>query len=335
MRPLLLLALLLVCGAAGAQDYRVFVTNETAGTLSVIDPAQNGVVATVALGKRPRGLRLSPDGKLLYVALSGSPIGGPSVDESKLPPPDKTADGIGVVDVNTLKLVRMLRGVSDPEQLDVSVDGREVFVASEDAAQLVALDTATGAVVVRLKTGPEPEGVTVSPDGTQLLVTSEAAGDVMFVNTKEHKALGAVAVGARPRACAYTPDGVRAFCSGEADASVSVLDARSRTLAQRIHLDDARLRPMGVVMAKDGAHVYVSTGRGGSVVAIDTRTLAVSASAKAGQRPWGLALSPDGTRLYSANGPSDDVSVIDTATLKTIATIASKGKPWGVTVVPR
>ena len=52
----------------------VYVTNETGGDLSVIDAATNTVVATIPLGKRPRGIVASPDRTLLYVALSGSAI---------------------------------------------------------------------------------------------------------------------------------------------------------------------------------------------------------------------------------------------------------------------
>ena len=47
--------------AAGSRGYRVLVTNERSGTLSVIDGATRKVVATVPLGKRPRGLKVSPD----------------------------------------------------------------------------------------------------------------------------------------------------------------------------------------------------------------------------------------------------------------------------------
>src|SRR6476646_6993324 len=83
---------------SGIAAHCVYVTNETSGDLTVIDGATLETVATIALGKRPRGLRLSPDSRLLYVALSGSPLAPPGVDESTLPPPDKTADGIGVVD---------------------------------------------------------------------------------------------------------------------------------------------------------------------------------------------------------------------------------------------
>src|SRR6266516_283787 len=82
-------------GNAKSNTYRVYITNERSGDLSIIDGATQEVIATAPLGKRPRGIHASPDGQTIYVALSGSPIGGPGVDESKLPPPDKTADGSG------------------------------------------------------------------------------------------------------------------------------------------------------------------------------------------------------------------------------------------------
>src|SRR5688572_23999997 len=83
---------------------RLFVTNETSGDITVIDVAGAKTIATIPVGKRPRGIRLSPDGTTLYVALSGSPIAPPGVDESTLPPADKKADGIGVVSVSEQKL---------------------------------------------------------------------------------------------------------------------------------------------------------------------------------------------------------------------------------------
>jgi len=46
--------------------YYVYVTNETGGDLSVINPISRTVVATIPLGKRPRGIKASPDGTLLF-----------------------------------------------------------------------------------------------------------------------------------------------------------------------------------------------------------------------------------------------------------------------------
>jgi YVTN family beta-propeller protein len=88
-------------------------------------------------------------------------------------------------------------------------------------------------------------------------------------------------------------------------------------------------------VSPDGSRLYVSTGRGGSVIAIDTKTNKPVGSVAVGARPWGIALSPDGARLYTANGPSNDVSVVDTSTLSLITRIAAGTSPWGVAVAAR
>src|SRR5947208_11211094 len=105
------------CGPSktAGPSYKVYVTNEASGDLTIIDPEKKEAITTVPLGKRARGLHPSPDGKLLYVALSGSPLAPPGVDESTLPPPDKSADGIGIFDLATDKMLRKVPGGSDPE----------------------------------------------------------------------------------------------------------------------------------------------------------------------------------------------------------------------------
>jgi DNA-binding beta-propeller fold protein YncE len=96
-------------------------------------------------GQAAARVRLSHDGKLLYVALSGSPRAAPGVDESKLPPPDRAADGVGVLDLTTRKLVRTYASGQDPESFDLSRDGKTLYVSNEDASQLSVLDLGGGA----------------------------------------------------------------------------------------------------------------------------------------------------------------------------------------------
>lgn len=136
---------------------RLFVTNEISGDMTVIDTGTAQVIATVPLGKRPRGIHASPDHKTIYVALSGSPIGGPNVDESTLPPPDHSFDGIGVVDVKTLKLTKILKSGNDPENFDVSKDGKQIYISNEDDGLVSILDVNSGTLVKSLKMGAQPE----------------------------------------------------------------------------------------------------------------------------------------------------------------------------------
>ena len=106
-----ILTAILVCDAQlrSSPPYYVYVINEASGDMSVINPLSNRVVRTVPLGKRPRGIHTSLDRRTIYLTLSGSPMAPPGVDETRLPPADKTADGIGVFDVGRGKVTGVLQ----------------------------------------------------------------------------------------------------------------------------------------------------------------------------------------------------------------------------------
>ena len=186
--------------------YYVYVTNEIGGDLTVIDGGTNQVVATIPLGKRPRGIKVSPDGTKLFVALSGSPMAPPGTDESKLPPPDRTADGIGIVDIAARKVSTVLTSGTDPEQISLSADGSKVFVSNEDAGVASIIDVASNKIIGNVKVGGEPEGVTTSPNGQWVYVTSEEDNQVAVIDTASNKVIKMLQVGARPRSSAFLPD---------------------------------------------------------------------------------------------------------------------------------
>src|SRR5690349_8453578 len=144
----LLLTLTLLSAEAPAAD-RAYVSNEDGETVTVLDTREGSVVATVPVGKRPRGLKLSRDGSVLYVAVSGLPKCPPSVPDAECAKlkRDLQADGIAMIDTATLRLRKLLKSGSDPEQFDVSRDGKRLFISNEDSARVTVLDTSTGAIV--------------------------------------------------------------------------------------------------------------------------------------------------------------------------------------------
>src|SRR5438067_14543 len=159
LAALVAMTVLAGCGSKPpGSSYRVYLTNEASGDLTIIAPVKMEALATVPLGKRARGLHPSADNKLLFVALSGSPLAPPGTDESTLPPPDKSADGIGVFDIAQNKMLRKVPGGSDPEQFAISLDGKTLFVSNEDAAGVSFVDPTNGQVAKTSPTGKEPEG---------------------------------------------------------------------------------------------------------------------------------------------------------------------------------
>jgi YVTN family beta-propeller protein len=311
----------------------VYVTNEGSGDLSIIDGDTGSIAATLPIGKRPRGLAASSDGRNLYIALSGTPASPHGAEHSEPPAVDKAADGIGVFSIAEQRLERVLPGVSDPEQLAVDRRGERLYVASEDTGALVVLAVNGEAAPRSIPVGGEPEGVALTRDGRFAYVTSEAARRVVVVDTEDGAVVARIEVGLRPRGLALTRDGATLFVTNELDHSISIVDTTHGTMRGAIAMPRDTDLPMGIAVAPDGNRIYVTTGRGGTLLAFDPVSRELIGQTHVGERPWGVALSPDGRRAYTANGPSNDVGVVDTATMTLVATIPVGTRPWGVIVV--
>ncbi len=329
----------LACAAcskpAPPHGYEVLVTSETGGTLTIIDGESLKVSATIELGKRPRGVQVSRDGLLAYVALSGSPLAPPGVDESTLPPPDREADGIGVVDLRERRLVRTMRVGVDPEQFALSLDGKRLYVANEDVGLATVVELESGNIVASIPAGGEPEGVTLSPDGTRCYVTSESDGTVTIIDTAALTTVATVAVGPRPRGVVFTRDGRRAFVSLENDRAIAVLDTAQAAVVSRIAVPGEKSRPMGLVLSHDDRTLYATTGRGGQLAVIDVASEQITREVPVGDRPWGIGLSPDGNTVFTANGPADTVTAVATnAGFAIRGQIPIPGRPWGIAIRP-
>ena len=320
--------------AHAAAAERLYVSDETGGNVVIVDPQQQRVVARIPVGKRPRGIQVSADHQRVFVALSGSPIGGPNVDESKLPPPDRRYDGIGVVDLTSQKLITTYQSGADPETFALSHDGKLLYVSNEDSAQMSAVDLSTGKVRATVAVGSEPEGVAVSADDRTVYVTCESANSIYAVDARTMKVLAQIPTGKRPRAIYLAGQTHRGYGTDEFGAALTVFDTNDFKVAQTITLGDPGVvRPMGIASA-DGRRLYVTTGRFGALLEVDAEAGRVLRTVdKVGQRPWGLALSRDGSKAYTANGPSGDVSVIDLESGR-VQRIEVGGSPWGVAAAP-
>lgn len=334
------LTLVGVALVASAHADRIYVSNEDGHSVTVLDTARSGadakVIATIPVGKRPRGMKLSRDGSRLYVAVSGLPKCPPSVPDEECAKleRDLTADGIAIVDTASHKVLRLLRAGSDPEQFAMSADGRRLFVANEDTATVSVVEIESGTVLEKIAVGREPEGVGITPDGRWVLVTNESDSSVSMIDTSSFKVVRSVPVGKRPRDVAFTPDSRIAYVSGELDASLYRIHVPQGEPIERVLQLREQTRPMGVILDAERDRLYLSTGRGGTVAVIDPGSGKLLQEVRVGTRPWGMALSRDGRWLYTANGPSNDVSIVDTSTLRAVRQVQVGQSPWGVVIGP-
>ena len=248
--------------AQAAAAYQVFVTNERSGDVTIIDGGDFKVVGTIPVGKRPRGIHVSPDGKTVYVALSGTPIEGPPAldaqgnpilkknskadddddDDSKA---DKSADGIGIVDVAQKKLTGKISAGSDPEEFVLSKDGTRIYVSNEDIKTASVINIASGKVEHIIPVGREPEGVGVTPDGKQFYVTCETGGEVFAIDTASFQVIGHFTVPVRPRSVDFLSNAAVGFIPSESKGLLNVIDTANHQVLKAVDLP-AGSRPMKV-----------------------------------------------------------------------------------------
>jgi PQQ-dependent catabolism-associated beta-propeller protein len=310
----MVLALLAAFGGARAET--VYVTDEKANVVHVVVAPHWDQVASIPVGRRPRGIALAPGGRELFVAASND-------------------DRIEVIDLATRRVVRHIESGPDPERFAIAPDGRTLYVANEDDAKVSFYALPEGRLLREVEVGPEPEGIAISPDGRLLVCTSEAASLVHFIDAGDGRVLDTVMVGTRPRDAVFSADGSRLWVSSEARASVAMFALPRRELLRTLDFEAQSGAPpsvqaVGMVLARDAA--FVALGRGNHVAEVDPGSLQVRRFLPVGSRNWSVARSPDGRRLYAANGLSGDVTVIDLRRGVTEATLRTGGKPWGVVV---
>jgi YVTN family beta-propeller protein len=328
-----------------APAYQIYVSNEKSGDVTVINGGDFSVAATIAVGKRPRGIHASPDGKTVYVALSGTPIeGAPQIDARGNPVfanktdgddeanADKAADGIGVVDTAAKQMRRKLNAGSDPEEFALSKDGKHIYISNEDTKTASVINIATSKLEHLIPVGQEPEGVTTTPDGKQFYVTCEAGGDIYVIDTGDYSVAAHFKVNGRPRSVAFLTKMAIGFIPSESVGEMNVIDTANAKVLKTLTLPKGS-RPMRVLVSPDEARLYVSNGRAGTVSVFDARTYELLDTITVGPRPWGIGISPDGRFLFAANGYSNDVSVVDLNTNKEMTRVKAGSSPWGIAIV--
>ena len=326
MRFVLLFVLLSLALDTTAATGRVFVSNEKGNSVSVIDSKTNKIIKTIAVGKRPRGVGLAPDGSAVYVAISGE-------------------NHIAVINPNSLELSGQFPSGDDPEAFAIHKNGN-LYISNENDAKASVYDPHTGKLVAEIEVGIEPEGVAISPDGTRAIVTSESTNMLHIIAIPEHTVINSILVGARPRSATFSADGKLAYATSEIGGEVKKVDVASGTILGKVALSDDQAKPKDILVSRDGKHLYVanrgsntvhgkSKGKGSiSVIDFATGKVIKNWPIPGGGSPDMGNLSADGKYLWLSGRYDDEVYRIETTT-GGVDKIKVGREPHGLTVWPQ
>jgi YVTN family beta-propeller protein len=170
--------------------------------------------------------------------------------------------------------------------------------------------------------------IATSPDATKLFVVHPDADSVSILDrtlrTVVHEVLLAATAPAvdpvtnrfdpavSPRALAIDARGSTLFVTGQRSGHVYAVDVASGTVKTDVAVCS---EPIGIVVSRDDAHVFVACSQDDAVVELAASGLAVQARVSTPRKPWTLAWAVDGQTLLATHLLGPGVSVLATSPL--------------------
>jgi YVTN family beta-propeller protein len=206
--------------AFSSDGLQAFVALNNRNTVAVVDAEAKTIVREIPVGLAPLFLRLSPDGKTLFVSNRGGEAPAASEHQGfSSGTPMATDPTTGAVLNGTVTVVRLgdfsSRQVTvgrAPTSLAVSPDGTTVAVANSHSDSVSLIDTATlRTSTVAIRTFPDgllgtvPVSVVFSADGTRLYVAAALNNAVVVLQRQgsTYVQAGAIPAGWFPGALAF------------------------------------------------------------------------------------------------------------------------------------
>ncbi|MCD4786444.1 MAG: carboxypeptidase regulatory-like domain-containing protein [Candidatus Eremiobacteraeota bacterium] len=178
----------------------------------------------------PMAITCSPDGTKLYVALAAMDSGE-----------------VVCVDAYTKQPIGRAMVGASPTGIAITPDGRRLFVADHNSADVAVLSASPLSLITRTSVGVSPARLIVSPDGSKVYVTCKGSGTVAILSAMTGGNIGSVHVGKEPMGIAITGDGSRVYVANHADGTVSIIDANAGVELKRTR-PQPHSRPFGIAV---------------------------------------------------------------------------------------
>jgi YVTN family beta-propeller protein/autotransporter-associated beta strand protein len=242
-------------GVAATPDGRyVYVANQGAGTVSVLNATTYQVVGTIPVGAGPVGVTVTPDGKFAYVT-------------------NQFDNSVSIINTTTNRVVGNpipLQSSSEgaPYGIAVTPGGQYIYVANSITNEVSVISTSTDQIVARPNVLGNPIAVTVSANGQYAYVTSNT-NTVSVINTSTNQVISSYQINPRanPYGIAVTSDGRFAYIANDNSNTVTVINAMTGVVVIDIFVGNL---PVGVSITPAGQYVYVTNLGDGTVSVIST-----------------------------------------------------------------
>ena len=143
----------------------------------------------------------------------------------------------------------------NPIELQVSPDGKTLYVVSEGTNSLLRVDAPSGRITGRVKVGRKPKGIAASPNGKTLYVANEWGDTISEIDSATLVVKRTLAAGWGPTSLVTSKNGKFLYVANGASNSVSVIDLAQGKEVKRFASPRS---PQHLQLSRDGRFVFVT-----------------------------------------------------------------------------
>lgn len=320
---------------------KVYVANEGANTVNILDADSLQGITKVNVGKMPHNVQVSPDGKAVWVTNSGSvdnkmemsgqmDMHGDDHQHASAKPGE-----VWVIDTQSKAITGKAVVGHHPAHVVLSRDGKYAYVTNSGDNTVSVIDVQTMRSAGLIQAGHFPHGLRVSPDGNEIYVANMKGGNVSVIDTTTNTEKMKIEAGKMPAQVAFTPDGKKVFVSLSGENAVAAIDTATHKVVTKINVGPG---PIQLFATPDSSTVFVANQGskakpGNSVSMIDVASLQVRKTIPTGNGAHGVVVDKDGRYAYVTNAFAHSVSMIDIKTGTVLKTtdvdLNPNGISWG------
>ena len=194
----------------------IFVNNQAAGTVTVVDLAARHIKAVIKGFAQPRqGVKLNAENSKLYVT-------------------NFVNNKIAVVDVKALAIDTSISNFNKIRAISVTKDGRTLYAANSGTNAIYKVDLRSYNILDSVHVGNDPYGAALAPDERILLSGNKVDNSISIVDTKSLKVTGTIYGFNEPRqAIVFSKDNRHVYILN-ADLSISIVDLAEKKIQREI-----------------------------------------------------------------------------------------------------
>ena len=197
------------------------VANEVSGTISIIALKNMSVIKEIPVGKIPHNIVFSTDyntndTKLAYITMQGE-------------------DKIIIMNMNTFDETGEIAVSKGPHNLDITPDGKYLFVANAGSSDVAIIDIAKKQVIKKIPVSTGHHGIDVSPDGKMVYVSGIGSDKVNVIDPVKLELVKQIDVGNGPHGIRTNPDGKLLYVDVTSTNKVVLIDTEQLKIIDYIN----------------------------------------------------------------------------------------------------